>query len=440
MPAYLNTLQTSDLNANLLPTYWARELIRNADRLSFWTQLAGPEGSGAAVIERRDLITRPGQTVRFSIIGRLNRKVNTGSSALKNAEEKFGSGTFAVTVGLRRTATARDFMVDVTSIIDFAAEAWPALRDWAKRDLDDQIFEDLVNGAGATTTEAKRLFANKRSGRPALASGDVLTVLELMTLHNAARRRGVTPVQRVGRGLLSQPVYMAALSEADYYQLRADPDYKEDTRHAAVRGGDNPVFKGVVTDMYQGILLFIHAGINNGDGKLGTYLRPEAELMTALTAAGTTVAAGPSATGSAIANVDYWGNFPDTTGGGVETDGTHVIRIDVEDMSYTPGTATTPGDSSLTVTRAVKGTTGVAHSAGALITLRNLGRVLCFGPETIMRAWARMQERGSEIEDYGNELGISIRYVNGVAGVQGTDGSLKNAVLLETWSPSVSTI
>lgn len=439
--AYLNTVQTSDTNfSTLQPTVWAKSIVRIADRESFWTQLAGPEGSRAPIVEKRDLMERPGSTIRFSITGRLNRKVNTGSSALKNNEEKLPFGSFTVTIGLRRTATARDFMVDVTSIVDFMGDSWPALKEWSKRDLDDQIFAELVNGAGAATASMKILYAHNRANRAALASGDYLTTIELMKLHNAAKRRGIIPVERVGRGLLAQPVYMVALSEADHYQLRSDPDYKEDVRHAAVRGGDNPVFRGTVTDMYQGMLLFVHPSINNGDGKLGTYLRPEAELMTTVNSSITTVAAGPSATGSAITNVDYWGYFPDTTSGGVESDGSHSIRIDSEDISYTPTTASNPGDSSMTVTRAAKSTTAAAHTAGALITLRNTGKVVAFGPETLMRAWARMPDKPVETEDYGNELGVSIRYVNGVAGVQSTDSKFKNTVTLETWSPSVSTI
>lgn len=424
--AYLNTVQTSDLT-NLLPTYWDKSIIRIADRESFWTQLAGAEGSRSPIIEKRELSTKPGQTIRFSITGRLNRKVNTGSAALKNNEEKLPTGTFTVTVGLRRTATARDYMVDVTSIIDFAADAWPALKDWMKRDLDDQVFDGFLN-----QSTIKIQYANNKASRSALASGDVLTVVELMKLHNAARRRGVMPVQKVGSGNLQFPVYMTALSESDYYQLRSDPDYKQDVRHAAVQGKDNPVFKGCVTDMYQGILLFVHSAINNGDGKLGSFLRPEAELMTALTAIATTVAAGPSATGSAISNVDYWQYFPDT--------GSQVIRIESEDISYTGSSGSNPGDSNATVTRAANGTTAATHAAGSLITLRNTGKVLAFGPEAMMRAWARNQERTAELEDYGNELGIGIRYVNGVAIVQSTDGYGKNALALETWSPSVSTI
>ena len=75
--AYLNILQTSDTNfSNLQPTLWAQAIIKVADRESFWTQLAGAEGSQAAIVEKRDLITRPGSIIRFSIIGRLNRKVN----------------------------------------------------------------------------------------------------------------------------------------------------------------------------------------------------------------------------------------------------------------------------------------------------------------------------------------------------------------------------
>lgn len=428
MGSYLNTLPTSEI-ANLIPTQWSKSIIRVADRESFFTQLAGPEGSRAAVIEKRDLMDKPGSVIRFSVTGRLNRKVNTGSSALKNNEEKMPSGSFTVTIGLRRTATARDYMVDVTSIVDFAADAWPALKDWAKRDLDDQIFDAFLNQG-----TIKILYANSKSSRATLAAGDVLTTVELIKLHTAAKRRGVQPVQRVGRGLLAEPVYMVGLSESDYYQLRADPEYKQDVRLAAVRGGNNPVFEGVVTDMYQGMLLYAFAGINNGDGKLGSFLRPEAELMTTVNSVATTIEAGPSATGSAISNVDYWGYFPDSAE-------VHELRIDSEDIEYTGAVGSNPGDSSLTsVTRGANSTTAAAHSAGALITLRHTGKVLAFGPEAMMRAWARNQDRTAEVEDYGNEIGVGIRYVNGVAVVQSIDAFAKNALVMETWSPSVSTI
>lgn len=426
MGAYLNTLGTSDIT-NLIPTYWDDSILRIADRDSFWTQLAGPEGSMSPIIEKRDLQKRPGATIRFSITGRLLGKVNTGAAALKNNEEKMPTGSFTVTIGLRRHATSRDYMVDVESIVDFMNDSWPALKDWATRDLDDQIDNGFLN-----QSTIKTLYANNRASRSALASGDVLTTIELMKLHNASKRRGVQPVQTVGKGLLSFPVYMVKLSEADYYQLRSDPDYKQDVRLADVRGKENAVFKGTITDMYQGMLLFVHAGINNGDGALGTYLRPEAELKTTVNTVTTTISAGPSATGTAITNVDYWKYFPDT--------GSNVIRIDSEDMSYTGSAGSNPGDTDLTVTRAANSTTAASHTAGALITLRNTGKVMAFGPESMMRAWARKQQRVLEIEDYENEMGIGIRYVNGVAGVQSTDGYLKNAVVLETWSPSVSTI
>lgn len=423
----LNVKTAANIDANI-PEYWDKTIVHDADRKSFWSQLAGTEGSKNAVIEKKELISRPGDKITFNLVGRHLAKVNTGSAALAGNEVKLPTGSFAVTVGLRRTATSREYLVDVESIIDYLKESWVALRDWSQRDMDDQVFNEYLNQG-----EIKTLYANNRSSRDNLTSGDYLTVTELKKLWLAATRRGVEPVQKVGQGLLASPVYMVALSETDLYQLQADPDYEEDVRHAAIRGDSGAVFRGVVTSMYQGILLYAFRAVNNGDGMLGSYLRPEAELLATVTSTGTTITAGPSAVGSATTNVDYWQYFPDTGS-------TAYIRIGSEDMSYTPASGTMPGDTSLTVVRAANSTTGAAHTAGDLITLRHTGKVLCFGPQSMMRAWARMQNRSTQMEDYENELGVSIRYVNGVQQVLGTDSKGRSAVALECWSPSASTI
>ena len=72
--------------------------------------------------------------------------------------------------------------------------------------------------------------------------------------------------------------------------------------------------------------------------------------------------------------------------------------------------------------------------------LLNLGRVMIFGPEFMMRAWGHNVENISQFRDYGEELGLGLRYINGVKGTENVDGALRSAIVMETYSPATSTI
>ena len=421
--ATLNVLTKANIDA-AVPEYWSASIMYDADRDSLFSKMKGGEGSGAPIVEKDELVSKPGDQINFTKLGRLVGKGVTGTTALEGAEEKMTQNVFSVTVDEVRHATAFDHIATVEGIWDTSKASRAQLADWLTRYMDDQVLNQAIN-----TDTIKTLYAGGKTARANLGSGDLFVPAELKKLHMAAQRRGVEPFQRVNAGKFMWPVFCAALSEADFYQLTADPDFREDNRLAQIRGENNPVISGYIS-MYQGILLAVFASVNNGDGVVGSHLRPEAVLATALTSgegSPTTITTG-KADGTQVTNVDYYQYFPQS--------GTNTLLIDSEKITYTA----TPGNSSVSGTRAAGGTTQAAHSAGALITLNNLGRVLLFGKNFAMRAFAERPTPIKQVRDYEQELGLGIRFINGVAGVEAVDGTLASAIVMETYSPNPSTI
>ena len=58
----------------------------------------------------------------------------------------------------------------------------------------------------------------------------------------------------------------------------------------------------------------------------------------------------------------------------------------------------------------------MAHTAGALITLRNISKVLLFGQGAGCRAWAQRMARTGQVYDYGKEIGVVVDYIYGGKG------------------------
>lgn len=419
----LNVLTKANIDA-AVPEYWSASIMYDADRDSLFSKLKGPEGSGAAIIEKDELVGKPGDKINFTRLGRLVGAGVTGATALEGSEEKMTEVVFGVTVDEVRHGTAFDHIATVEAIWDTSKNARRQLADWLTRYLDDQVLSRVF-----VTDTVKTLFAGGKTARAQLGTGDLFVPAELKKLHMAAQRRGVEAFQQVAAGKFTWPVFCAALSEADFYQLTADPDFREDNRLAQARGENNPVISGYIS-MYQGILLAVFASVNNGDGVAGSWLRPEAVLATALTAgeaSPTTITTGTAA-GTQVTNVDYYQYFPGT--------GTNTLLIDAEKITYTAN----PGNSTVSGTRAAGATTQAAHAVGALITLNNNGRVLLFGKEFMFRAFAERPTPIRQVRDYEQELGLGIRFINGVAGSQAVDATLASCAILETYSPNPSTV
>lgn len=408
----------------IVPEYWDKSIMPEADRLAIGSKLSGPDGSDAAIVENEDLSKQPGDQITFGLHNRLIGKGVTGTTALEGAEEILTVSTYVVTVDLVRHATAANLIARVESLLKWPVQAREAISGWLARFLDDDWVDQLLN-----QDTIQGLFAGDATSVATLGPGDIFLSAEMRRLHLAAERRGVRPFQTIRGGKMPFPIFCALMSEVDYYNLVNSDGFRQDVRLAALRGDTNPALSGAV-DMYNGAIILRWSQVNPGDGMFGSFLRPEARLRTDMTAAQTTINIGPA---TVVTNVDY-GQYFSASGA------SQRLLIDSEIITYTGGSSD-PGDASWgTVSRAAAGTTAATHTAGALITQNNLGKVLFLGRNALMRAWALRPRRITQERDYAMESGLGIEFIYGVESVQNSDDTVANAVVMSTYSPNPNTV
>ena len=406
----------------LIPEYWDKAVYDESDRMSIVSKWTGPDGSDAPVLEKMDLTKQKGDKITFGSLQRLIGKGVSGATTLEGAEENIAVGSYNVTVELFRHSTAANAIATAEALFDFPTTAARKIADWLARFHDDDMIDQVLN---QETVTAVTIFAGDATSRANLGPGDLLIPKALQRSVIGAQRRGVREFRTLRGGMLPMPVFGALMSEIDYYNLVDDADFKQDVRLAQVRGDANTSISGSI-DMYKGTMIWRWSSVNPGDGMTGTFLRPEARLAAAITAAATTATAGPT---TAVTNVNYWKYFPTT--------GTNTMLIDEEQMTY----AAAHGDrTSATLTRGTGGTTAATHSAGALITLNNVGKVLVFGKNFALRAWAQKPKRITQDRDYQFEMGIGIQWIYENKAVLNADANPANYLILETYSPNPSTI
>lgn len=425
--ATLNVSTTASEWSGSQPTLWDEALWEVSTRLSISDQLSGDERSGAAIIEKFDLTKKAGQTLTFTIIDPLIGEPVSGRTTLEGSEEDTNTTTASVSVTHYRHGTATD---ELSQIIDIFGRKWESkaaemIGDWfARRKDDDWLNQTLV------TNTIQTLYAGNASSRNNIQPGAYLLPHELRRLAMAAERRGAQPVKTFKTIKSTFPMYCALMSEVDYYNLVNDANFRQDVRLSEVRGADNPALSGRI-NMYQGLLIMRLSSVPASTGLYGTYLRPEARLRTTMTAGQTTIDIGPA---TQKTGVDYGKYFS-------QTGSTQLLLVDSENISYTGAAATDPGTTGwATVSRAANGTAAAAHTAGALITQNNLGKVLVFGKGVTMRAWALKPRRKSQERDYQFEQGMAIQWIYGLQSVQWSDSTVANAVVMETYSANPSTV
>ena len=409
------------------PTLWDEALWEVSTRLSISDQLAGDERSGAAIIEKFDLTKKAGQTVTFTVVDPLIGEPVSGRTTLEGNEEDTNTTTVSVTVTHYRHGTATD---ELSQVIDIFGRQWEAkaatmIGDWFARRKDDDWLNQTLN-----TDTIQTLYAGNATSRANIQPGAYLLPNELRRLAMAAERRGAEPIKTFKTIKSTFPMYCALMSEVDYYNLVNDNNFRQDVRLAEVRGGDNPAIAGRI-NMYQGLLILRQSSVIAGTGFNGSYLRPEARLRTALTAAATTISIGPA---TQKTGVDYGKYFS-------QTGSAQLLLVDSEIISYTGAAATDPSNTGwATVSRAAGGSVAATHAAAALITQNNLGKVMVFGKNVTMRAWALRPRRKHQERDYEFEQGIAIQWIYGLVSKQWSDSTVANAVVMETYSTNPSTV
>ena len=386
----MNVTGVSDVDS-AIPEHWAPSIFADGNRESFWGSLSGKEGTFMPVIDKTGKLKESGNLLHINIIEQLMGTGVTGESVLKGNEEKLGVGVMTVSADIVRHAVAISRKSTRQANFDEVQKTKSLLQDWVGRRLDSDGFTAII---GASNVET--LYANSKTAESSLntTDGDRFGPVEIGLISLALKRLGALPLKIKKTNGRTIPIYGCVFGEVEDHWLNQNTTFVNDLRNGWERfkqgAGDHPLFQGAV-GIYRNVVLYPYYA--NLDLPQGTPLRPETTLSATLTTAGTTAYAGVAADANDKANYTL---FFASSGS---------LQIGSEIISYTGKTISTFTG----LTRGVSSTTAAQHTAGALVTQRNVSTVIGFGAQALVRAMPEDVEPIGEKDDYGEQIGLGIR-------------------------------
>ena len=252
----------------LTPQIWDDQFFTDYVRSSRFKRYMGTDE--ASIIQlKEDLTKKRGDSVTFALVNELTGTGVTGNNTLKGNEERLNTRSHKVTVNVLRHAIAVDDWDTQKSVIDLRNAARVQLREWAQKQLRDNILLgfgqiDGVNFLSSTagqrntwvtnnqdrvlfglaTTAYSTVFASAIGG---LSAGEQVNPLSLSLMKRMAQ--AASPKIK--------PVYVKEMDQ-EWYVVFVGPrgwrDLTEDNpttnvltlanRDARIRGEDNPLFTG----------------------------------------------------------------------------------------------------------------------------------------------------------------------------------------------------
>jgi hypothetical protein len=250
-----------------------------------------------------------------------------------------------------------------------------------------------------------------------------LTLGSLKRAHSALESIGAEPIMVERKSGEEFPVYGAFITAHDFANLKLDPAYAKANELAGLRGEDNPIFTGAV-GMIDGMMIYVCRDIR-GDG---SPLRPEAKIYGAHAADATTIVVGSDTSGI----IDYTEFFPSSgtlsivnESGAVE----YVTYSGKGTYRFTGCTrAATYGDVTSTASAYTGGATNREY-----VTLGHMqSHLVCFGAQSMMRAFSKQMAYTKQERDYGNEIGVGIKWIGGHKATKNSNGVNRGYVVMKT--------
>jgi len=406
-----------------IPEYWAERLRDDAIRRAFWgARFEGKEGSRKPIIVNEDFTKKPGDIMRFQVVSQVFTPGVTGETTLQGSEAKLALGQYTLTVDWVRNAIAYTKALEKRVNFNIAQTIRQELSDWLARRIDSDMFKAII--AGATNT----IYAGDAATVASLGANDHFGTEEIDRIKLALQRTAI-PIRVEGAEGEEEEYYGAVISEIDEYWLKGDSVWSQAQRDAGPRDySKNRIFTGAL-GMYNGVIIYVHRAKKSARNIQGSPLRPEARLYSDIASGATTAPFDISTTSKDL------GDFFSTNG---------TITIDSEEIVYTSitvGTGMTGSTYTFAgLTRGSNGTTAAAHTAGALITQRNVASVIGFGAEIACRGWGMKPVPITQGYDYKFPDGSSFENGLGVAAVFGqvviadSAGDAPNFILMKTYA------
>ena len=287
-----NTTNTFADVANARAKVWKETFKKFASTADVLSPLEGPEGSGASIAVRNDIIGRRGDRIEFTASSELGEFGVLGENTLKGNEEdlKF-SGTTCV-LEFKRHATAitqslKKKMAGGHTLESLAAEVLGNhFGQWKQRDALRRLI-DGVQGAGSSATSLASPLADgamigtDKANINALTDSDTLAADSFLDLGNAASWLGVDPARISRNGYPSSQDTHHHCLLADNQMLK--PLFKSGTflnnlQHAEIRGATNPLFTGDMKEFDGTKILNLRSAYGDLKGPIGSPLTPAARI------------------------------------------------------------------------------------------------------------------------------------------------------------------
>ena len=401
---------------NAIPTWWADRLRDDAVRRAFWgSRFEGKEGSNKPIIVNEDFTKKPGETIKFNTVSNLFSAGVTGENTLSGNEDQLTLGQYTLTVDWLRNAVAYTQNVEKRVNFNVAQTIREKLSNWLSRRIDSDMFKEIIADTSNT------IYAGDATTEASLGTNDHFGTEEIDRIKLALERTAI-PIRSEGPDGEEEEYYGCVISEVDAYWLKGDNVWNQAQRDSGPRDySKNRLFTGAL-GMYNGIILYVHRAKKSANDITGSPLRPEVRLYSNAAAGDTEIVF--DVVGTKKDYADFFGS-------------TGTLKIDSEEISYTSITAGTLTGTTYRFagcTRGANGTTAAAHTAGALITQRNVSTVIGFGAEVAVRGWGMKSMPITQTEDYGFEKGLGVAAVFGQQTVKNSASSAVNAILMKCYA------
>jgi N4-gp56 family major capsid protein len=285
----VNTNYSGDIfnDSDLRTRLWSELVTRDAREKNVFAKFIGSEGSGAPVVEKRDLSAGGSDKVTFTSVAPIRGQGVRGEEILKNSTGKLKFGTFSIEVDLIRHAVAWTQVIKLMrftgkTIDQLSAEV---MSEWAGRTEQDHIQSALRDTCLNAATS--NLLSDYGAG-----AGGVITYAEglstdiIQEAKQALIAQGGEPMNVGGDDKTEIPGYLFFAPDAVLRPLRSDPDYLEAILQADERSSSNKLYSGNYA-MWDGNMIANHnVIIDTADGRQGSPLLPTAILVSSATVAG----------------------------------------------------------------------------------------------------------------------------------------------------------
>ena len=235
---------------------WASEVLREHLVSGFWGKFVGGEGSTMPIVQKTELLDKPGDTIHIQSTVPLSGAGVTGdTTALIGSEENLTTAEILVVPIFYRHGVRWYRRADKKSIVGLREEASMRLAEWGTQKMDALRFASYVD----VSTVAANIFASVGGAGTKLgvtAAAGKLTSLDIQTIKLRLTNQKAKPLYTSA----GEPVYGLVVHPNVMFDLKRDAEYRDWVQQAHIRGADNPFFKGA-TAMIDGVVLFEHPNV-----------------------------------------------------------------------------------------------------------------------------------------------------------------------------------